>query len=210
MQTRKRVVSPGVGPNGRLFVTIEVERKDAKTRLSITAVEGPRSNGDAIGSCGQCVEALDRLTSLSPGWEPETVARLKAEWERWHLNDMRAGCEHQRAAGWKSCPGHYVARDKRVRFVDETDGSGLVRLERTRVEIVNCAGVAETRIEDWLAGSEFYRGAFHCSLDMLSKACPECGYRYGSAWLYEEVPADVLAWLAGLPEGDGELPSAWR
>lgn len=26
--------------------------------------------------------------------------------------------------------------------------------------------------------------------------CPECGYRIGSAWLYEPLPADVLAWLA--------------
>ena len=26
-------------------------------------------------------------------------------------------------------------------------------------------------------------------------ACPETGYRYGSAWLVEEVPADVVEWL---------------
>jgi hypothetical protein len=28
---------------------------------------------------------------------------------------------------------------------------------------------------------------------------PDDGHRYGSAWKYEEVPADVLAWLRDLP-----------
>ncbi len=32
---------------------------------------------------------------------------------------------------------------------------------------------------------------------------PSCGgYRYGSAWLKEAVPEDVLTWLNGLPDTD--------
>ena len=33
------------------------------------------------------------------------------------------------------------------------------------------------------------------------------GYRYGSAWLKEEVPEDVLAWLRALPDTD--VMPAW-
>lgn len=33
------------------------------------------------------------------------------------------------------------------------------------------------------------------------------GYRYGTAWLHEDVPVDVLSWLAGLPDTDRQ--PAW-
>jgi hypothetical protein len=35
-------------------------------------------------------------------------------------------------------------------------------------------------------------------------------YRYGSAWLYEDVPADVLVWLRSLPDNAQRLPACWR
>lgn len=37
---------------------------------------------------------------------------------------------------------------------------------------------------------------------------PETGYRYGSAWLREEVPDHVLTWLKSLPDTD-KLPVRW-
>jgi hypothetical protein len=35
-------------------------------------------------------------------------------------------------------------------------------------------------------------------------------YRYGSAWLREEVPQDVLDFLRNLPDADRPCPAAWR
>lgn len=35
-------------------------------------------------------------------------------------------------------------------------------------------------------------------------------YFYGSKWLYEEVPADVLTWLHELPDNAQRLPDTWR
>lgn len=35
--------------------------------------------------------------------------------------------------------------------------------------------------------------------------CPECGYRYGTAWLHRELPPEVAAWFEGIdswPSGD--------
>ena len=76
---------------GKVFATIEWDGM----RLAITGVEGPKRNGDARGSSGQ----IER----TPEWIacPEIdLDRFMAIWKRWHLNDMRDGCEHQRELGW--------------------------------------------------------------------------------------------------------------
>jgi hypothetical protein len=90
---RHTIVAQLVTPRVRaaVFVTVEWDGR----RLSLTGVEGPKSNGDAVGSCGQvtlgCADHVNRIPEYD---------RLAEVWDRWHLNDMRAGCEHQRAAGW--------------------------------------------------------------------------------------------------------------
>lgn len=43
----------------------------------------------------------------------------------------------------------------------------------------------ETKKTGWLSEKEHPEG-------YLSKPCPVCGYKYGSAWLTEEIPADVI------------------
>lgn len=56
----------------RMSVFCQIEFKDG--RLSITGVEGPRPNGNAIGGCGQIVgriaEAPAGLWNWAPGWTP--------------------------------------------------------------------------------------------------------------------------------------------
>lgn len=64
-------------------------------RLSITGVEGPKANGDAIGSCGQIRLDVSWHTNRIPEY-----SQIAGIWKRWHLNNMRAGCEHQRAERW--------------------------------------------------------------------------------------------------------------
>lgn len=44
-------------------------------------------------------------------------------------------------------------------------------------------------------------------LGILCKPCPVCGYKYGTAWRFEEVPQDVIEWLSTLP--DSERYPAW-
>jgi hypothetical protein len=243
MHERVKHVSPGVGEYGRLYVTIRVTTEPVnterhfggKTRLSITGVEGPRSNGDARGSCGQCVEALDHITTLSPGWTPEMVRRLKAEWERWHLNDLRAGCEHQRKG---------LDLSKKVEVVSYKLTSEAHRLrERTLAVLAKAALAGEkfelTPRERALAGmTKWFKPRFQppdadsplsgCyevergetksigwvyphehPEGVLGLACDVCGYKYGAAWLYEPVPEDVLEFLASLPE-DASLPRCWQ
>ena len=72
---------------GKVFATI----KWTGERLSICAVEGPTRGGNARGGCGQVRPAVytDPLIDLE---------RFNEVWNRWHLNDMRAGTPKQEEA----------------------------------------------------------------------------------------------------------------
>jgi hypothetical protein len=101
------------GPNGRptipVFCKIEYDGK----RLSIIGVEGPMLNGDAKGSCGQILHVIRggaRGHKLTPGWSEGMLKDFLAVWRDWHLNDMRAGCEHQRASGWDKKPNASIGK----------------------------------------------------------------------------------------------------
>lgn len=76
-------------------------------RLSISGVEGPLPGGNCLGSCGQIDMSLEpSKIKLATGWTRELLLRFLAVWKNWHLNDMTAECEHQRARGetWSTHP----------------------------------------------------------------------------------------------------------
>lgn len=52
--------------------------------------------------------------------------------------------------------------------------------------------LAKWKIEQKTAGGVY---PFQHPEGLLCKPCEVCGYEYGSAWLYEAVPEDVLEWL---------------
>jgi hypothetical protein len=124
-----RVLQPGRlrmydgAPLVRLFVEVEVHHTNDRTddhsqpELSITGVEGPKANGDAYGSCGQCTDSLDQFEVLEPGWTPEMVSTLRDIWDRWHLNAGRAGTiaqtEHLRGLTYPGYPESHFDWAKR-------------------------------------------------------------------------------------------------
>jgi hypothetical protein len=132
-----KIVLLGTGSYGRVWCKINWDG----TRLSITGVEGPLRNGDCRGGCGQIVMSRPVVERTAKGWSQELIREFWDTWDRWHLNNMRAECEHQRERGetWKTHP---------------------------------------------------------------SAECPDCGYRLGSAWLKEEMPASVIEFLKSLPDTD--------
>lgn len=68
-------------------------------RLSITGVEGPLGNGNAIGSCGQ-IDKHIKVTTFGPDWNTYKLAQFVRVWGAWHLNDMHAYDSEMHAAGW--------------------------------------------------------------------------------------------------------------
>lgn len=138
----KKVIHPCDIKIGQKYAPVFVEIEFENGNLSLHGVVGPTIGGNARGSAGQIqAELKDRSRRVAPGWNRKMIDRLYNTWERWHLNDLRAECAHQRARGekWSTHP---------------------------------------------------------------SAVCPDCGYRLGSAWLKENVPADVINWLFSLPNTD--------
>lgn len=80
--------------SGNIYCKIEV----GDGRLSICGVEGPYSNGNCRGACGQIgadlAKHVDEIEP-APGWTIDLLREFFAMWDRWHLNDMRAGSQVQ-------------------------------------------------------------------------------------------------------------------
>lgn len=118
-----KVVRLGTLPEvGSIFCTIKYENG----KLSITGVEGPKSNGDCRGSCGQIEMHLrepDGLTGFEPApcWTPEMVHQFLKIWDRWHLNDMCAYDDEMEAAGWAE-----LARKPILRYTFQLNMDAIV------------------------------------------------------------------------------------
>ncbi len=171
MQKTVRIgtVGLGYGPPVHLFCSIGF----GAGRLSVTGVEGPKRDGNAAGSCGQIIMSPWEIVDYAPGWNPETVTRFREVWDRWHLNDMRAGSPAQMA----HLRAHPV--EDRLHYFE------------TARESLRAAGLQPDR--------------GYVVRDKDGNPQP---YSYGSAWLREEVPADVLDFLrSSLPDAD--ITPAW-
>jgi hypothetical protein len=219
------------GNGHRYSVFIDVRWDAAKGSLSISGVEGPKGDGDAVGSCGQIVMSPWDAYAPVDGID---LSRLREVWERWHLNDMRAGCEHQRAMGWggeEISLYHYKLNSETLsaqhalsrRAEEQLKEFGEMRLtpdEHRLIKLkwkVTTDGDAdrgpdpeayelesiEKKLAGWVYPREHPRG-------VLCKPCPVCGYTYGSAWLREDVPDDVLEFLQALPDDSEGMPATWR
>jgi hypothetical protein len=201
-------------------VEIEIEKHDSKERLSICGETYYRDARDCE-SGGQILDEVRRLLQES-GDERlnkprEQIERLLLVWERWHLNDMRAGCEHQRAQWDPSrkielvtykqtkaamLKDHATAREAVKRLVNGetvTYSPEEIRLAKLPYQITRGATQPapgpdyeeekrETKTAGWVKPDEDPAG-------LLAKPCEVCGYKYGTAWLYEALPPNVVKFL---------------
>lgn len=210
-------------------------------RLSITGVIGPKSNGNCYGSCGQCTDEI-REGTPAEGWTKEMVNQFCDIWEKWHLNDMRPYCPHQKELGWNKLAVKKVtlynycltqeayskkraAKDAAVKALErgetftptpeqvkyaklpydiktsvEISGEDAENYEPKKPLFPGDKRATEIKTLGWLKPDEHPDG-------ILCKPCPVCGYKYGTSWLMEEVPEDVIDWLFALP--DTTVKPAW-
>lgn len=153
------------GLDNKTWVTVEVRLYKGEQGLSLSICgtwgvgNNPNSEREMQGG-GQCVR---EIAAAFPKVEP---------YLKFHLNDMNAGCAHQRALGWKTCPGHYGT--------DAIGCSGQKLNAAQRIKYRDRSGGAK---QQW-----------RCSDDKLGKPCPTCGYAYGTSWLFEPLPPEVIEW----------------
>lgn len=228
-----------------------------KDKFSISGVVGPKSNGDALGSCGQIDMGFEHRNqkdndkrysdiikpkdiTFAPGWDAEKWFDFLDVWKKWHLNDMKANCEHQVGPEWEPQDVtlyHFELNEDTEREVKQAKSEALKVLEdgnpfkpsKGQIKICALKGdityhkaklptelapyyqakvkkydwqkePQETKSTSWLEESEHPKG-------YLSKACPVCDYKYGSAWKKVEVPESVIKFIDSLPETDKQ--PAW-
>ena len=199
---------------------VEISYKDGK--LSLSGVAGAKSNGDCLGSCGQCQEYLLEIKT-------QEAKRLFEIWNKWHLNDMRPNCEHQVGSDWNTQKEitlyHYKQTSdfllKRNRLKSEKEKELLTNLTAsitkeeaillnapyfltTESDIAQDGYILdkkEVKTAGWVNHKEHKHG-------LLGKPCLICGYEYGTAWRKEEVPLDVLEFLRGLKDSKSQYP--WK
>ena len=140
----------------------------------------------------------------------DLVIKLRDIWRRWHLNDMRAGCPHQRDWGKKTLTlNHYqinankgqaqrMLRDDKMLEMSKVGRAALTREERALWNLPYHVIQAHTLVapaDYYLARTEqktsgWLRTDKHPE-GVLGKPCPSCGFQYGTAWQYEALPDDV-------------------
>jgi hypothetical protein len=137
----------------KAFITWELKEDNCFSMCA--EIWNPRETDILQG--GQCVDSVAKYFPHNM-----KAQRMVKIWERWHLNDMKADCVHQRESGW----------NKRRINPKELPNSRANRDEK---------GI----LASWVYEKEHPRG-------FLMKPCPVCGYKYGSAWLKEEIPQKVI------------------
>lgn len=229
-------------------VYIEAELKDGK--LSLHGCIGPTSNGNALGGCGQIdMEFAHRNSAdndkrythpIKPneikfvnGWTVNKWFDLLDIWQKWHMNDMQPGCEHQTAEGWGKEELTYYkyklnsAAWNKQREIQKKAESQLAQTGKATVtteeqEIlnlpytINIAEEKKAELTEFLKnyteeGKETKTAGWIYPKDhpkgVLGKPCPVCGYKYGTAWRKTEIPKEVIEKLQSFPNTDKD--PAW-
>ena len=179
-----------VAPNKKALTFIRV--KWDGTTMTFTGVEGPKADGTCTGSSGQIILGYKEfdtrgdktLLDIEPAkdWNHAMIRALFNRWDLYHLNSMRAGCEHQHDMGWHRRPID-PAKPLTAYGIHHPSQKG-----------------AMWNMLAWVYASEVPGG-------LLAQPCPICGYKYGTAWKTAEIPSHVIEILWSLPES--KLTPAW-
>lgn len=174
------------------YVTLRLEEtpkspsllQDTRIVLSMTG-EVPNRFGTDLSQCGQMQDTIKYVIKkeqfeFDKKWTIERVNRLLELWDRWHLNDARPWCPHQFEEGWHKRPIN-------PNLLIDTYGH---HLGKTKTPTWNMLV--------WVNRKEHPDG-------LLGEPCSKCGYKYGTSWLYEEIPQNVIDELLSFPE-EQEVP----
>lgn len=90
-------------------------------KLSISGVEGPFSNGNCAGACGQIIMSYKERPQdylMADPYTGETVKKIMEIWDEWHLNDMNAGTVAQTAVlkGFKEAVKKATGKEPRMDY----------------------------------------------------------------------------------------------
>lgn len=223
-RTFSRVLNPGTVLIGKQKAQVFVKISYQNRCLSLTGVQGPLPSGNCRGSCGQ-IQLTIEPGQLGEGWTRTKLDRLINIWEKYHLNDMQAGCEHQRAdwdttseievVTYKLTSEARIQREAAEELATEAAIIGRTAiLDNTEKALLACewwrsipnppdadsplSGCYEVDKRETKTVSWVYEKEHPRGI--LAKACEVCGYKYGSEWRRMDVPPEILDELEAMPK----------
>lgn len=170
---------------------------------------------------GQCLDTIAEYIKTPLFRE---IHRL---WKAHHLNDMRPECEHQRDLGWpeiatrETAMHHfsltheaYMERRKiETAAIKALRKSGNAAISPEEQAVLNLPASVTTHLPELSVDvAPYYKHARaeikklgHLRPDehpagILSKECPACGYKYGTAWNTLPIPPEDEAIIIKLIE----------
>lgn len=162
---RKEIMREAAGE----FFTLRIEiREDSQNRpvLSLTGNVGHVLSEDEAES-----EARDFWTSFFEECPEEKMTLIESQ-ER------------------------YMTDEQAAEFVLQVDGRfhglDVVQTSENKVYVSDAGGCLHAEMAEWFPEmAPFVQ--YH--LNDMNAGCPKCGHKYGSEWLYEEIPNDVIEFL---------------
>lgn len=172
------------------FCVLEIEldeREPGKPELSICGTAGRIATREAAGQ-----EALDYWTSFFDENPSEKMRLIE--------NEKRYMTDEEAASYVLAVDGEFHGLD-----VSREDGDKVYLADsfgQIREEIAEFFPEAVPYFKWHLNGMR--AGCAHQQADIkyeIGAVCEFCGYKYGSAWLYEPLPADVIGWAKTFEAG---------
>lgn len=197
----------GVRDNA-VSVEVEYNEKDGKKVFTACGNIWNRTHTDIVAG-GQCLDTIAEYV------KDEKFLEIYRLWKLYHLNDMHPECEHQAEMGWakKACENVNIynftmtteaikERNALKEKIMQAAKEGRAYLTSQDEQIILCLSYSvkshiETLPENikkfyklektdkkmlgWLYEKDHPDG-------LLSKPCPICGYKYGTAWKYVSIP----------------------
>ena len=195
--------------------TLEITLEDTPQgpRFSVSGTTAKRSYG----------RGCEELAAKYP--DNPLVQRIIELWRVYRLNAQHTDCVHQRALGWpekgktpvtqityylrpSALAAQSKLRDKALACLEAGETAQFTPKEENLVNLAWERTISDgtnpgpeyqenkriTKTLAWLRPEEHPEG-------LLNRPCPECGYKYGSAWLYLPIPENTLAEIRAIIEG---------
>lgn len=191
-----------VGLCQHTYVTVEFR----SGKLSITGVEGPTSNGNSLGGCGQITLDASKM-NLDGDWTPAMVIKLQSVWDEYHLNDLKPYSLAMKAAGWDKLATKPIF--KYEFSMTPTVGAELVALKELIIQqAVSDKQVSLNEDQKTLLTSPTYKNVY-CYPDeipILPRFMERSKDVLGKGHLFEKPPeAKNLGWILQTEHPDGLL-----
>jgi hypothetical protein len=181
-----KILRVGTITIGKKAASIFCKIKLEEDRLSISGVIGPKSNGDAEGGCGQI--------------DMEFKHGDPADDDHRYTDNLIMPEQIEFARGWDRKTWYaFLKIWKQYHLNDMRAGCPHQEMMKWGKETVTMPDGSQ-KSTSFLYPSEHAAG-------VLTKACPECGYKYGTSWKFSAVPKEAIEFLEALPVADRQ--PAW-